>query len=43
MNVVTVVNVALILVTLLFGVAVLSPRKGTVRQAHARNHRETRG
>ncbi|HEV8383669.1 MAG TPA: hypothetical protein VGQ11_02275 [Candidatus Acidoferrales bacterium] len=42
MDIMTVVNVGLILVTLLFGVAVLTPRAGTVRHAQSRNHRATR-
>lgn len=38
MSVMMVVNVALFLVTLLFGVAVLTPRSGTIRHAHGGKH-----
>ncbi len=41
MSVMMVVNLALFLVTLLFGVAVLTPRSGTVRHAHAKNYYAT--
>jgi hypothetical protein len=41
MSVMMVVNLALFLVTLLFGVAALTPRSGTVRHAHGRNHHAT--
>ena len=38
MSVMIAVNAALILVTLLFGVAVLTPRNGTIRHAHGGKH-----